>query len=183
MAILPTIVLTPEHLIHAEVETADRRLLDVVNDRRTDYFHLQAAAIYRRGGAEHVATASDVVIPKRSLALLAPAGENHEAPRNRCNKFTRKKEFEAFLIVLGFEIFGKLYLTGSGDPAGTLMNELTAFFPVCQAEVCFRDVYSGTDPLSVVLVNSAYVSLLRIGDSFRPARSTSSHGSETATRV
>lgn len=163
-----TLLITRDHLIHGDVDMAERRLLEVVNDSSTNYLRVRSAAVFRRECNSLVAQASDVVVPKNSLALLAPATDRHEAPQKRRDNFTAKRKSDAFVIVPGYEIFGKLYLNGVDDPVVALTHELGAFFPIADAEVCWSGAPRGGVALPVVIVNSAFISLLRIGNFTRP---------------
>jgi hypothetical protein len=164
-----TIVITTEHLICADVETAGRRLLEVVSDRSTDFLRVHKAVIHRRDCNALVAEASNAVIPKSALALLVPVITHHEAPQKRYDNLIAKKEFDAFLIVLGTEVFGKLHLGGCDDPVVALSNELSGFFSISDAAVCFRFGGDEHETLPVVIANSAFVSFLHIGQFSRPA--------------
>lgn len=165
---LSTLLVTPEHLIRAEVQTGGRRLLEMINDGSTDFLRVGVVKLYRRACGTFVAEAPSAVIRKSNVALALPEIERHEAPQKRYDNFVTKRSSEAFLIALGYEVYGKLYLRGSGDPISAFSHELLGFFPVADADVCCRGT-PGTDRSSpVVIVNSAFVSLLRIGEFTRP---------------
>lgn len=159
------VLLTYEHRFTATVTTGGRRVLDILNDRTTDYLHIHDVQVFRSFAPEtRVASFPDAVVRKEDLSLVLITGERHEAPEKRLYAFVPKKPHHVFITVPGYEVQGRMLLTGAAEPVSILARETGEFFPVTQATV--SDVGAAGAPIEapVVLINKATVALFYVGE-------------------
>lgn len=160
-------LITHEHLFTAHVYTRGRRLLDMLNDRTTDYLQINDVDVHRYSApTECVASFQEAVIHKADLHLVIITGEEHEAPTSRLFSFVQKTPYHVFLTVPGYEVRGTMHLLEQRepDPIAVLTHETSTFFPVTQATA--SQAWTGAHVLSrpVVMVNKFSLSLFYIGE-------------------
>lgn len=176
----PAILVTNEHLLSVKIETRGQRLLDVLSDSRTNFLCVNEAQVFRRRCTTHVATLPQAIIRKSNVALAIPAGDKHEAPAKRSRSFVPKRRYAAFLVVLGYEVRGELALTRTDDPVAALCHELGRFFPIPSGTVAFAGTRCEEQIAQAILVNSAHVSLLRLGEPAADSAGSSRSGNSGA---
>ena len=157
-----TILATHEHLLTAKVPTRGRRLLDVLADSNTDFLAVDDVRIFRRQGDTCIETLPRAAIRKDNIAFALPSGTRHEAPQKRSTSFISKKTYDAFLMVLGYEIRGQIQLKEIDDPRVLLCRELGNFFPVPHGSVSFAGTRCGDRQSQVVLVNRNLISVFEV---------------------
>jgi hypothetical protein len=164
---LTTILATHEHFLGAKVATHGERLVQVLNDGNTRFLSLTDVQVFRREGGTHVATLPRAVIQKDSIALAIPAVAGHESPRKRRDNYIQKSQFHTLVLVLGYEVRGRLWLKGTEDPVSALCRELGTFFPITDGVVAFAGKEGDQHGGQVVLVNRNLISLFQIGEHVR----------------
>ena len=159
---LTSILVTNEHLVYAKTTLRGRRFLDVLSDVNTDFLCVRDAQVFQRRGDACIAALPKAVIRKASIALAIPASDKHETPQKRRDSFVSKKRYDAFLIVLGYEVRGELALKGTDDPVSVLSHELGGFFPIPRGMVSFAGARCEQQKAQVVIVNKDFVSLFQL---------------------
>jgi len=159
---LTSILVTSEHLVYAKTSVGGRRFLDVLSDVNSDFLRVRDAQVFQRRGDACIASLPKAVVRKANIALAIPASHDHEAPQKRRDTFVSKRRYNAFLIVMGYEIRGELALKGTNDPISVLSHELGEFFPIPQGTVCFAGARNERAKAQVVIVNKKFVSLFHL---------------------
>lgn len=160
-------LVTEEHLINATVYTHGRRLLDVLNDRTTDYLKVSDVELHRKHSPEDaVAAFSQAIVRKADLHLVIITGQEHEAPRTRLFGYVQKTRHSVFLTVPGYEVRGEMHLTGTGqpDPIAVLAQETGVFFPVTGATASHAQTGADVVVHPVVMVNKHSLCLFALGE-------------------
>lgn len=160
-------LITHEHRFKATVYTRGQRLLDILNDRTTDYLSINDVEVYRYSAPNDcVATFSEAIIRKEDLQLAIITGEKHEAPTRRLFGFVQKIPYHVFLTVPGYEVRGKIHLTREqkAESVAVLSRETGTFFPITSATA--SQAWTGEDLLStpVIMVNKRSLSLFYLGE-------------------
>lgn len=151
------------HLISGKVANNGQRLLDVLNDKLSDFVTLDEAEVFAATG-ESIAQLPNAIIPKSELLMAVVPGERHEAPEKRTTRFRSKKQYSAFVIADRFAINGRLHLEGSGHASVTYQKELGEYAAIDEATV--TNLYGDGMPVDVqvAIVSKSAVVLLRVGD-------------------
>ncbi len=151
------------------VATEERRVLDILNDRSSEYVQLAEVRLYLSADlAEPVATLPKAVIPKANVVFMMITEERHEAPRKRVSFFVRKDHFEVFATVPGFEVKGYLHLTTRMDGLAYLVKlnrDGSTFFPVTDSSVSQMGPFSEPSHAPVTLVNRAHLDVFFLSES------------------
>ncbi|MFQ5854283.1 MAG: hypothetical protein ACE5LU_01370 [Anaerolineae bacterium] len=160
-------LITHEHRFTAKVYTHGQRLLDMLNDRTTDYLKITDAEVHRYSDPEKsIAVFPTAIIRKEDLHLAIIPGEDHEAPTQRLFGYVQKSPYHVFLTVPGYEVRGVMYLTiqREPDPIHVLESHARKFFAVTGATA--SQAWTGEDVLScpVVMVNKDSLSLFYVGE-------------------
>jgi hypothetical protein len=160
------ILITYEHRFIGRVPTGGQRLLDILNDRSTDYVHVHDVEVFRNTDPETcIATFPEAVVRKADLSLVLITGEKHEAPEKRLYGFVPKKLYHVFLTVPGYEVQGRLHLAlSSPEPVTVLARETGDFFPVTQATVSQVGGAGGSLQVPVIIINKASIALFYVGE-------------------
>lgn len=158
-------LITHEHRFKATVYTRGQRLLDMLNDRTTDYLEVNDVEVHRYSAPEAcIATASQAIIRKDDLHLLIITAETHEAPAQRLFGFVQKTPFHVFLTVPGYEVRGILHLTGQreSNPIAVLARQTGTFFAVTRATA--SQAWTGEEVLTcpVIMVNKHSLALFAL---------------------
>ncbi len=144
------------HWIVGLLNTENRRLNEVANDRASEFFSLTEARVHTEPDLSQALTMLPrMVIPKLAVTLIASLEERHEAPDKRRTYMQRKQAFPVFITVAGSEVMGHLHLSARMDPVALLARLTTdgaAFFAVSDAEVVQLPILGGTDLAPVVLI-------------------------------
>lgn len=160
-------LITHEHRFTATVYTRGQRLLDMLNDRTTDYLQVNDVRVHRYSAPEDcVATFPEAIIRKDDLHLAIITGEEHEAPTQRLFGFVQKFPYHVFLTVPGYEVQGIMHLTREREPnpIAVLARDVGTFFPVTRATA--SQALTGEEVFStpVVMVNKRSLSLFYLGE-------------------
>ena len=160
-------LITQEHLFNATVYTRGHRLLDILNDRTTDYLQVSDVELHRKGSPEDpVAAFSEAIIRKADLHLVIITGQEHEAPRTRLFGYVQKIRYNVFLTVPGYEVRGEMHLSGAGrpDPISVLAQETSAFFPLTSATALHAQTGADVVVHPVVMVNKRSLCLFALSE-------------------
>jgi len=160
----PVILITAEHALSATIPTSGQRVLDILNDPRSEFLTVHDASVLRRRDASRIATLPKAVIRKANIGLALLKSGEHEAPEKRRSCYLRKDEHVVFLVVLGYEVAGTMHLNASKDPVTVLYHEAGAFTPVANAFVSFAGAAPWAQAMDVALANQSLVSLIHVGD-------------------
>jgi len=140
-------------------------MLDLLNDRTTEYLHIHDVQVFRSSAPEaRIASFPDAVVRKEDLSLVLIIGERHEAPEKRLYAFVPKRPHHVFITVPGYEIRGNMFLTGAAEPVSILARETGQFFPVTQATVSGIGAVGEPIEAPVILINKDTVALFYVGE-------------------
>jgi hypothetical protein len=158
-------LITHEHRFEATVYTRGQRLLDMLNDRTTDYLGINDVEVHRYSAPEEcIAAFPEAIIRKNDLHLVIITGEKHEAPVHRLFGFVQKIPYHVFLTVPGYEVRGVMHLAArrTPNPIAVLAREMGTFFPVTGATA--SQAWTGEDVLTcpVIMVNKHSLSLFAL---------------------
>ena len=162
------ILVLEEHVLKCRVQTRGMRLLETLNDQSTDFLNIYDADVSRKACNTCIASFPEAVVPKARIGLAIVVGDKHEAPEKRRNNVLAKRRYSAFLLALGYEIRGKLYLQGSADPVSTFSHELGRFVPVAEGTVRYGGRSDEQFQGPVVIVNKGLASLVQICEQVTP---------------
>jgi hypothetical protein len=157
------------HWIVGMLNTEGRRLNELANDRTSEFFSVVEAHVHGEPDLRQALTMLPrMVIPKKSVTLIASLEDRHEAPEKRRTYLQRKLAFPIFVTVAGADITGKLHLTTRLDPVA-LLSRLAAegggFFAVAEAEVVQLPLLGGAEVAPVVLISRQALTGCYIADS------------------
>lgn len=171
---IPAILLTDEHLVAGRLATRGRRLLEVLNDNRSEHLHIEDVHISRRENkSAELTSLPEALVRKAHLVMAILGGMTHEAAQTRPFAYVEKRVHRAFLIVSGYEVQGRIHLRTSTDPLTALVHEFGAFVPVTDASLAHAGTGGKSLSARVVLVNRSFVSLLQIGNVLADAATAS----------
>ncbi len=137
-----------EHWLVGSLLLKGGRILDVLNDFRSDFVELTDVKVHQHWKQRCVGQISKTLVPKQAAEfVIVPTGD-HESPDKRLNYYRSKECFRAFAIVGGYSVAGNLQLTkASTDVRYTLVSELAHFFPLTDARLTGRTVEDFGVPL------------------------------------
>ncbi len=165
----PTYVelITHEHRFKATIYTRGHRLLDMLNDRTTDFLEICDVEVRRLSTPDEcIATFEEAIVCKDDLHLAVITGEAHEAPAQRFFGFVQKIPYNVFLTVPGYEVRGVMHLSDPRrpNPVAVLARETGVFFAVTAATVF--QVLTGEEVFScpVIMVNKRSLSLFALSE-------------------
>lgn len=144
------------HWIVGLLNTENRRLNEIANDRASEFFSLTEARVHTEPDLSQALTMLPrMVIPKVAVTLIASLEERHEAPDKRRTYLQRKQAFPVFITVPGSEVMGRLHLGTRTDPVALLArlaSDGSAFFAVSDAEVLQLPALGGAEIAPFVLI-------------------------------
>lgn len=160
-------LITHEHRFKAKVYTRGQRLLDMLNDRNTDFLQINDVEVFRYSAPEaRVETFEEAVVRKEDLHLAIITREEHEAPTQRLFGFVQKVPYRVFITVPGYEVRGEIHLGQKADrnPIAILSMQAGRFFPVTSAKT--SQAWTGEVILEspVIMVNKNSLSLFHLGE-------------------
>jgi hypothetical protein len=155
------VLITNQHLLTGEIALGNVRLVEILNDHRTDFLTLTNVRVFQLRSDTPVATLAQAVVRKRNVGLAILLSNEDGASQKRYDRFYSKKRYDTFLIVQGCEVRGQLALKVADDPVTALCHELEGFFPIPEGSVVFGE---GHPPYNgeVVIVNRDYVTLVQL---------------------
>lgn len=160
-------LITHEHRFTASVHAHGHRLLDVLNDRTTDYLEINDVKVYRyTAPQEEVTTIPHAVVRKDDLHLVIITGEEHEAPTHRLFGFVQKIPYDVFITVPGYEVQGIIHVQYQHkmSPIAALARETSQFFPVTRATAAQASTGSDVLSTSVIMVNKRSLCLFAMSE-------------------
>lgn len=142
------------------------RIKDTINDGHTQFFRLENVRVCRPGDLETcLAEAPDLLVPKQQIRFVGLRDDRHEAPIKRRNNFVAKAPVDAFVVVGGHQIQGKLHLPKLYAPSDrdplVLLNSLEDFFSLTDAALIAPNA---STPVPVVFANKAFVAGFCVGE-------------------
>lgn len=161
-------LVTDENWLTGLLATEHRRVLDIVNDKTSEFLSVAEVRLYRGSDlGEPLVTLPKAVVPKHRISLLLITEERHEAPAKRASNFVRKDHFDVFLTVPGLEVRGYLHLGTRTDSIAYLarMNrDQVCWFPLTDATVAQLGPFGEPAQAPVALVNRAFVNLFYLSE-------------------
>jgi hypothetical protein len=156
------IVIAGPHSLLGTIDNRGLRVLDVLNDVRTDYLQLRDATLRREIDGMCIGQLSGATIPKTAVDFVLLESDKHEAAVRRNFALVSKPSREALILLGDYEIHGTFMTTGSMDVLPALRQEQTAFFPVTSARL--QRVSSVDPPIAaaVALINGQKTTLLHL---------------------
>jgi len=152
----------PSYLVVGAIANHGLRLLDVLNDRLTDFLTVFDVRVFPRD-CKAIHPLSRLVVPKANISLVALPGRQHEAPEKRSVRHRPKKRYSAFLVADAFCIEGVIHLEREYDPAVFLAHHAETFIAVQGATVSNFYAGSGKVPMQVAIVQTACISAMHLG--------------------
>jgi hypothetical protein len=159
---ISTILVFGEHLLKGTVQTHGQRLLEVLKDEGSEFLSVYEAELFRRHFHAKSASFREVIVRKASIGLAIPATEKHEAPQRRIDAFVPKNDYSVFLVVLGYEIRGRMQLQGVGEPLQLVRLEMGRFIPVPDATISAAGSKWNSQLPQVVIVNRSDIALFEV---------------------
>ncbi len=156
------IVIAGPHSFLGAIENRGLRVLDVLNDVRTDYLQLRDVTVRREIDGQSIGQLLTATIPKTAVDFVLLEADKHEATVRRQFALVSKPSREALILLGAYEIHGTFMTTGSFDVLPALRQEQTAFFPVTSARL---QRVTSTDPpiaAAVALLNGQKTTLLHL---------------------
>jgi len=132
----PVVLVADQHLIRCGVPTDGKRLLDVLNDKTTEFLRLLEPQLSPMTDPQmRVAAFARGLVPKPNISLALIIEEKHEAPQKRANMMVRKNTFEVYVTVPGYEVRGFVHSERALEPLdfqARLVREGQVFFPITE---------------------------------------------------
>jgi len=129
---------TNQHRVRGQIFTGDRRLTDVLNDELYSYVELSKAEVARVIEPEKVVYSyPSVILMKEAIVFALITGARSNGTASRISKYVEKKPYDVLLTLPPYEISGRLYLRGTGDPRTLMIREVGHFVPMTQARAVF----------------------------------------------
>jgi hypothetical protein len=152
---------TNQHRVTGQIFTGDRRLTDVLNDELYSYVELRQAEVARVIEPEKVVYSyPSVILMKEAIVFALLTGARSNGTESRISKYVEKKPYDVLFTIPPYEISGRLYLRGTGDPRTLMIREAGHFVPLTQAQVVFtlypKVKFSG----EVAIVNKALLEVV-----------------------
>lgn len=165
---ISVVLVVGDHWVSGLVSADGRRLLDMLNDKTSEFLTLTEARLYLAVEmTEPAATLPKAIVPKANIVFAMLLDESHEAPRKRATSFTRKEAYETYMTVPSLEIKGYVHLLQRADPAGFMLKlakDGLSFFPVTLSAVSTVGPFGEPTAAPVTLVNRAHVDLFYLAD-------------------
>jgi hypothetical protein len=160
-------LVTHEHRFKAKVYTRGQRLLDMLNDRTTDFLQINDVEVYRYSAPDvQLGVFEEAIVRKKDLHLAIITHEEHEAPAQRLFGFVQKIPYHVFLTVPGYEVRGTIHLGQRHDhnPISVLSRQTGTFFPVTSATA--SQAWTGEAILDspAIMINRDSLSLFYLGE-------------------
>ncbi len=154
---------TNQHRVRGRIFTGDRRLTDVLNDELYSYVELSKAEVARVIEPEKVVYSyPSVILMKEAIVFALLTGARSNGTASRISKYVEKKPYDVLLTVLPYEISGRLYLRGTGDPCILMIRETGHFVPLTQARAVLtlypKAIFSG----DVAIVNKRLMEMVGV---------------------
>lgn len=156
---------TSSHRFSATITIGNRRLVDVLNDRLTDYLQLHNVYVSRiHKPGEIVGTVKLASLLKRNLSFIVLASDEGVL-EPKYSTYGRSIE-DVLITVPSFEVSGKLEIIGKFDLKAILTIGTTTFMPILGGRTVNASHPDVTFSGPIVLVNKGAVeffSILRHG--------------------
>lgn len=159
------ILVVASQWLMATVTTQGNRVLDVLNDVRTDYLTARNVKVFSPLDPDaEPENVPEFIIPKDRLAfVIIPPRDPKSAGFKRLYARVEKRQATAVALIAGYRITGNLHVARcSENPLYTLNTELGGYFPITDAVVCLGG--RTQVPRAVVIVQKSFVDCLYIGD-------------------
>lgn len=152
---------TNQHRVRGRVFTADRRLTDVLNDQLYSSLELSEVEVARVIEPEKVVYSyPSLFLMKGAIVFALLTGASNDSGESRLSRYVEKKPHDILFTLPPYEISGKVYLRGTGDPRTLIIREAGYFLPLTQAQVVFtlfpKVKFSG----EVAIVNKALLEIV-----------------------
>lgn len=159
------VLITERHRYTCAILAAGRRLLDILNDRLTDYLWLEEVRVaWGDDPDQFIATVPRACLRKQALRAAVITSEVHEAPQSRLISYVPKIRRPVFLTLPALEVRGTLHLSAWAEPLDTLDPEKGEFFPVTGATLSWGGAGGGSLAAPVALIRKAWVELFWVGE-------------------
>jgi hypothetical protein len=159
---IPTILFTETHCVAGFIAGTGQRLLEILNDPHSQYVKLMEATLQTLGEGQPVQL-PEATIPKPRIVVCALTATSHEAPEKRRFAFVEKRKKKAFAIAQNYEVRGVLSLKGTAEAVAALGQELSAYFPLTDANIRHAPSNQVLN-VPVAILNKRFVSLFQLGD-------------------
>lgn len=166
--VIRLLLITGQHMVQAAVAPEGKRILDVLNDKTSEYLKLVDPSLaWSRDAERGLGQWQRGVLLKANLTAVVPFDTEHEAPQKRQNLMVRKARYEVVLALPDYELRGFVHLAAPLGPLeylAQLARDGMHFFPITDAT--FTHEALPADPLRapVAMVNRYRMGFLQLGD-------------------
>lgn len=157
-----------QHFAQATVETEGKRILDVLNDKNSDYLKLANHSLsWGHDPDRSLGAWPRGALIKSNLILALPFGTEHEAPQRRHNLMVRKSRYEVALTLPDYDVRGFVHLVSPIAPLeyqAQLQRDGANFFAITGATLTHRALPH--DPLEapVALISRSHIGFFEIAE-------------------
>ena len=121
---------TGNYRLSASVQTYNRRLLDILSDRMTDYLELLDIYVSRiNKPGDIVATYQKGSLVKREINFILLPSDTEIVPKER-SFGTKYADLSIFTTIPSFEVQGKFQWVGDIDPKAILSSDTQKFLTI-----------------------------------------------------
>jgi hypothetical protein len=177
---LDTLLVVGEHLLLCRVPLSGIRLLDHLNDPRSNFLHVSESRLLHRPYDDEAEMVGDTIVSKARLRLAIPTTRDHEAPEKRFHTLRSTSHRPALVLLEEYELRGNVHLGPGADPAHALVYEFGQFIPITDATLSSRGKPMRFSKAHVVLANRDFVDAIHVEN--KPAASDLSELLEELTR-
>src|SRR6185295_3671123 len=140
---VPILVVTGRHSLSCSLAHGDQRILEVLNDRSSEFLQIKDVEVHRCLCIECTEKLDEATIRKSAIDFVLLRQDKHEAAHRRPFAFVDKHPYRANLLLGEHEIEGILMLKGATDPVVALGREASSFIPITNAQL---SSYGAADP-------------------------------------
>ena len=152
---------TQQYRVTARVWTGPQRLTDLLDDELSSTLELKKVQVARViAPKEVVATHDSALLEKKAVMFAIDRKEGSEATVRRFYKHVDTTEWDVFLTVPSFELWGSLHVRGTGSLKTMLVTWSRQFIPLTRARAVFALYPEVSFSGGVIIVNRSYIELV-----------------------
>lgn len=158
---------TQQYLIAGTLRTGGQRLTDLLNDELSSSLELRHVQVMRLINIKEViASYVSAVVEKEGIMFAISRGEGAEATERSYYKRVDTVEWEVFMTIPSFELYGRLHVRGTGDLRTALLRWTGQFIPVTEAKAVYTLFPEVSFSSNVIVVNKSRIEAICIDTKF-----------------